>query len=229
MCGEKRLNGYYFSDSLGSPPRVRGKGESPEKGENGLRITPACAGKRWFSARYTSAFWDHPRVCGEKIGHALALRRLLGSPPRVRGKVRNARIKYLNVRITPACAGKSMAWMPTSISRRDHPRVCGEKWCLGMHCMCDRGSPPRVRGKVQFSRLRDFHGRITPACAGKRETDFPGICPAGDHPRVCGEKRYCSPCVTTGAGSPPRVRGKGFQHAAEKCGRRITPACAGKS
>ena len=208
MCGEKRLNGYYFSDSLGSPPRVRGKGESPEKGENGLRITPACAGKRPGCRKQTLPAGDHPRVCGEKIGHALALRRLLGSPPRVRGKVRNARIKYLNVRITPACAGKSMAWMPTSISRRDHPRVCGEKQSYHGHTRSGLGSPPRVRGKAVCIHTRRASRGITPACAGKSGVWGCTVCATEDHPRVCGEKFNFRGSGTFMVGSPPRVRGK---------------------
>ena len=50
---------------------------------------------------------------------------------------------------------------------------------------------------------------ITPACAGKRAAICPGRAGAGDHPRVCGEKRVMFIQDCPNEGSPPRVRGKG--------------------
>ena len=52
--------------------------------------------------------------------------------------------------------------------------------------------------------------------------------PAGDHPRVCGEKapRHLALCCILG--SPPRVRGKARHLVRGAVKRGITPACAGK-
>ena len=50
--------------------------------------------------------WDHPRVCGEKLVSPFLRILLLGSPPRVRGKVSLTSGKVDAERITPACAGK---------------------------------------------------------------------------------------------------------------------------
>ena len=52
---------------------------------------------------------------------------------------------------------------------------------------------------------------------------------AWDHPRVCGEKEYPNNDARIGAGSPPRMRGKGRAGVAERARRGITPAYAGKS
>ena len=71
--------------------------------------------------------------------------------------------------------------------------------------------------------------RITPACAGKRSVSSWAICPAWDHPRVCGEKAFFSGKFDETKGSPPRVRGKGNESAVGLVVQRITPACAGKS
>ena len=71
--------------------------------------------------------WDHPRVCGEKIGEFKAIIIKEGSPPRVRGKVSARPVPARASGITPACAGKrntSPEYMPQA---QDHPRVCGEK------------------------------------------------------------------------------------------------------
>ena len=47
-------------------------------------------------------------------------------------------------------------------------------------------------------------------------------------PRVCGEKSSGSVCMPGHAGSPPRMRGKGYDVVSRLCRVRITPACAGK-
>ena len=52
---------------------------------------------------------DHPRVCGEKFYIVLPLYNLLGSPPRMRGKVSGEPLTSATARITPAYAGKRAA------------------------------------------------------------------------------------------------------------------------
>ena len=50
-------------------------------------ITPAYAGKRLCLSLSFAPLWDHPRVCGEKLHIQIYNVHLLGSPPRMRGKV----------------------------------------------------------------------------------------------------------------------------------------------
>ena len=71
-----------------------------------LGITPAYAGKRAEQAHSMSCSEDHPRVCGEKSGSCFFLSIVLGSPPRMRGKVDDEVQKMHDMRITPAYAGK---------------------------------------------------------------------------------------------------------------------------
>ena len=72
-------------------------------------ITPACAGKANEFPDLYLMVQDHSRVCGES---ASSLRSVcataLGSPPRVRGKLRCRHSITANFRITPACAGKAL-------------------------------------------------------------------------------------------------------------------------
>ena len=49
--------------------------------------------------------------------------------------------------ITPAYAGKSRCFDVNFHARRDHPRVCGEKYRNGIVAKLLEGSPPRMRGK----------------------------------------------------------------------------------
>ena len=71
---------------------------------------------------------DHPRVCGEKPVKIGSLTEMLGSPPRMRGKVGQLENNQMVVGITPAYAGKSYNHIENAAAMKDHPRVCGEKF-----------------------------------------------------------------------------------------------------
>ena len=66
-----RLRGENFAGfrplrpDAGSPPLARGKQfyDSPKVGDQ--RITPACAGKTFFTRSNSGGIWDHPRLRGE--------------------------------------------------------------------------------------------------------------------------------------------------------------------
>ena len=152
-----------------------------------------------------------------------------GSPPRVRGKRQVRRGVHREGRITPACAGKTVAMRSAFVGCTDHPRVCGENRLYQRQIVRNDGSPPRVRGKQRMEGHILQSGRITPACAGK--TALPCICISAhsDHPRVCGENFFNSPLWYSIIGSPPRVRGKPSFQPDRHPRRRITPACAGKT
>ena len=168
MCGEKDAFYPVMLSGSGSPPRMRGKECRQYMAHLSPRITPAYAGKRASARHRQGSGGDHPRVCGEKLKSLLPTTRCLGSPPRMRGKVHLARLPIRRGRITPAYAGKRTAYQNILADGRDHPRVCGEKYCG--HCYF---LPP--------------YG-ITPAYAGKSSL---ACCPwrlHRDHPRVCGEK-----------------------------------------
>ena len=86
MRGEKALEIFCYTFSLGSPPLARGKGILHNFYSKAERITPACAGKRSLQAIIGSGLMDHPRLRGEKIKTGVAWLYRLGSPPLARGK-----------------------------------------------------------------------------------------------------------------------------------------------
>ena len=106
VCGEKRPPTIWTRPAGGSPPRVRGKDPLPVRHRLQPGITPACAGKRGEGRAISCAFWDHPRVCGEKRPSMNYVKHSQGSPPRVRGKAGFRLIFANGFGITPACAGK---------------------------------------------------------------------------------------------------------------------------
>ena len=71
------------------------------------RITPAYAGKSYVTVYNGNAYWDHPRLCGEKPFPVHGARAVLGSPPPMRGKDLQTWSYENSERITPAYAGKS--------------------------------------------------------------------------------------------------------------------------
>ena len=107
VCGEKDKSCEGPTGDAGSPPRVRGKVKRFPNLRGERRITPACAGKSNLGDVLKNVSKDHPRVCGEKRQTAEKDHSLLGSPPRVRGKVIYDHQAGAAAGITPACAGKS--------------------------------------------------------------------------------------------------------------------------
>ena len=146
VCGEKDAICKSCPARQGSPSRMRGKAGWPLCGLPCIGITPAYAGKSQPWRSYSQRRWDHPRVCGEKRPAVDGKRPLRGSPPHVRGKVKDPVPVSALVGITPACAGKRSAQAGAPAGRRDHPRVCGEKFNSGS-MLKQMGDHPRVCGE----------------------------------------------------------------------------------
>ena len=87
----------------------------------------------------------------------------------MRGKGIGSPAKLVQMRITPAYAGKRYKTLCDMEAMMDHPRLCGEKNPKLIIITTEGGSPPPMRGKVS-----SYAGKVT------AETD---------HPRLCGEKR----------------------------------------
>ena len=147
----------------------------------------------------------------------------------MRGKVKEFACKDGSPRITPAYAGKSLRPSGNIRDRRDHPRVCGEKFIFASIRFFPQGSPPRMRGKVNRYWEGKIEAGITPAYAGKSTPFLLPRTSCRDHPRVCGEKYLNMMNEQREKGSPPRMRGKGIVSGwCSQC-IGITPAYAGKS
>ena len=147
----------------------------------------------------------------------------------MRGKVVRSEELPGVVGITPAYAGKSANTIADMPGDWDHPRACGEKGRQAWEKPVQRGSSPRMRGKVQQPQQRGSAPGITPAHAGKSCHVNKAGTRCKDHPRVCGEKSSSHRASSPVLGSPPRMRGKGFYHKVLRFHQGITPAYAGKS
>ena len=127
---------------------MRGKADDISNYYLKLRITPAYAGKSNIQFCTHLQHGDHPRLCGEKTVGIYKTPVTSGSPPPMRGKVRE--------------------WEEYEPDEEDHPRLCGEKSVFLAEFDSISGSPPPMRGKVTTSSRFFSSRRITPAYAGKR-------------------------------------------------------------
>ena len=228
-CGENRNVLSVSYSKAGSPPRMRGKPRAYPGAGCVYGITPADAGKTLLNAIQYALGEDHPRGCGENIPRIAVENPVGGSPPRMRGKLAEKYIPALLRRITPADAGKTSGWREVWQKEWDHPRGCGENVSEQAFPTYSKGSPPRMRGKLNHGSNRKYPKRITPADAGKtlsmnQTRSFPP-----DHPRGCGENRKNRKNLQEKLGSPPRMRGKHKEGLIFVSRDRITPADAGKT
>ena len=209
VCGEERTMWETQKPPVGSPPRMRGRGGAQRTTSHYKGITPAYAGKRALSYLKPTRRRDHPRVCGEEYNAVDMQADYLGSPPRMRGRALDNSDSPTFSGITPAYAGKR-GWMrATEVTRKDHPRVCGEEGLARPQADPPQGSPPRMRGRAHDLFRQATKMGITPAYAGKSKGQVSG--------------------AITGQGSPPRMRGRVFRSAGAAFRAGITPAYAGKS
>ena len=136
---------------------------------------------------------------------------------------------YISVRITPACAGRTIMNICPFNSSKDHPRVCGKNAWIRAESVRVGGSPPRVREERRQSLKKASGVRITPACAGRTHLPIQRYSKQRDHPRVCGKNNISDYLARFLPGSPPRVREELKKIWYECADDRITPACAGRT
>ena len=147
----------------------------------------------------------------------------------MRGKQMKSACMITAAGITPAHAGKTVQPFSCKEVSQDHPRACGENTFNAASGISLKGSPPRMRGKLQLLGFYKFAHRITPAHAGKTMSTPYVLSGARDHPRACGENLQGGILIDTPEGSPPRMRGKQWLLKSLVRCRRITPAHAGKT
>ena len=107
VCGKNCNLSTTLSNRSGSLPHVREKPYRWNFWFNRFRITPACAGKTTLPNLDHYHYQDHTRVCGKNSLIKVQRWRKLGSPPRVREKLRYSTKNTRCTGITPACAGKT--------------------------------------------------------------------------------------------------------------------------
>ena len=145
MCGKDPIPWQASARPSGSPPHVRERHFHMIIMRWRDGITPACAGKTYGSLFRFVGGKDHPRMCGKDSEKWLRLHGMIGSPPHVRERLPHDFILVLRLRITPACAGKTVIFRICVKSMGDHPRMCGKDAASAISTLQTLGSPPHVR------------------------------------------------------------------------------------
>ena len=171
----------------------------------------------------------HPRACGEN--HADIFKGVceIGSSPRMRGKLTGITAPRLRCRLIPAHAGKTGSTDPSVGLDWAHPRACGENSEYEVFGISERGSSPRMRGKLRRVLGFFFRGRLIPAHAGKTFACMRSGRLNAAHPRACGENIRDGRKQGRGEGSSPRMRGKLLVSVDESGLAGLIPAHAGKT
>ena len=107
VCGENAAVSVPTGGREGSSPRVRGKLRRISNRHRRRGLILACAGKTTAGRRATASPGAHPRVCGENRGRRPTEEAMRGSSPRVRGKLDDVPQRLTDLRLIPACAGKT--------------------------------------------------------------------------------------------------------------------------
>ena len=168
---------------------MRGKLPGWKPSNDSSRNIPAYAGKTIWCTEIRTLRTEHPRVCGENLMLMPSLFLVIGTSPRMRGKLIVFLVDRPRDRNIPAYAGKTSTANRVVILDKEHPRVCGEN-SLGQCAVDDGGgTSPRMRGKlVRINQPSRNSGNI-PAYAGKTCLGVDGQHPIAEHPRVCGENQ----------------------------------------
>ena len=176
---------------------------------------PRSCGKDRMSTSGTGRGRDHPRSCGKDQEMTFTLLEGLGSPPLMRERPAAVRWPGRRPGITPARAGKTIRKAHRSRGCWDHPRSCGKDTISEGYHFRHKGSPPLVRERLiqTVSSIIDY--RITPARAGKTTVRTSSAIKLRDHPRSCGKDTLIYPARKRRLGSPPLVRERHEQKAAE--------------
>ena len=187
---------------------MRGKQAGGKQSVYAHGLIPAHAGKTEKLNSSAGTNRAHPRACGENFTEDTSYLEILGSSPRMRGKLSAAAKPPSPPGLIPAHAGKTAAAWFRNSGQPAHPRACGENLRASLRTTQDLGSSPRMRGKPPLTRERPREAGLIPAHAGKTIDRWNNWKRARAHPRACGENNRPRRLWTRLMGSSPRMRGK---------------------
>ena len=112
--------------SSGSPPRLWGKQNDVGVVAPRPRFTPTPVGKTVSEQNEVAKFSVHPHACGENSMFPSRHSDTAGSPPRLWGKQKCAKVIAQPVGFTPTPVGKTLALRGVATILEVHPHACGE-------------------------------------------------------------------------------------------------------
>ena len=111
-CGENLAVPAIAADFHGSPPRLWGKLSALLVHRARHRFTPTLVGKTRGASGESAAGEVHPHACGENVAAVLNHVGIIGSPPRLWGKLVLYDAKGHGAWFTPTLVGKTIGNYP---------------------------------------------------------------------------------------------------------------------
>ena len=195
--------------SFGRPPPARGGRDGGRAEHDHCRKTPACAGRTRRRRPAPPWKWEDPRLRGEDRSGLCRRPWHFGRPPPARGGPVGVDGGALQLRKTPACAGRTSTAQRSASGTAEDPRLRGEDTKDARSRMIDSGRPPPARGGLHPGQPEEEAHRKTPACAGRTPTVTSGGPGSTEDPRLRGEDLQVGVIVGAGLGRPPPARGGG--------------------
>ena len=126
LRGEDVCHQVAFLSGKGSPPLARGRLVNLCRAHRRCRLTPACAGKTQPCNAHDCQYEAHPRLRGEDLLPVNCLSSPSGSPPLARGRPELVQVRQSRIRLTPACAGKTVQLRQADVRLLAHPSLRGD-------------------------------------------------------------------------------------------------------
>ena len=185
-CGADLGHRHDCGQHRGSSPRVRGRLFLRFVRVEGCGLIPAGAGQTAWVCRRGRCRRAHPRGCGADESPDTSCRVLMGSSPRVRGRLADRVRLDQTTGLIPAGAGQTSSARSSALSTAAHPRGCGADPLPRDRSDRSRGSSPRVRGRPPRGISRYSSLGLIPAGAGQTAGFSSGFASHRAHPRGCG-------------------------------------------
>ena len=213
----------------GSSPHTRGTPTRTGLFLSRSGIIPAYAGNTVPSWPFPVGHRDHPRIRGEHMLAACALRVASGSSPHTRGTPHQRRPDLPLRGSSPHTRG--------TLDRQSHggprdgiiPAYAGNTYLTLLALVAVPGSSPHTRGTRTRHRRHIPQTGIIPAYAGNTMTHRLTDKLQRDHPRIRGEHQALTRGAAEKAGSSPHTRGTLEAAAVEDFQSGIIPAYAGNT
>ena len=167
LCGGTRRRPERGFGPGGLSPPVRGNHGLPKGWPMRWRSIPACAGEPTHGGRVGGGAAVYPRLCGGTKAAAIAVDKVDGLSPPVRGNLARMVSAICFPGSIPACAGEPPSKRAARPALSVYPRLCGGTAGGMLSGTRGRGLSPPVRGNLVAAERDPADRRSIPACAGE--------------------------------------------------------------
>ncbi len=150
------------------------------------------------------------------------------TPPHAWGRLYIEHGDALDVRNTPTCVGKMVAWKRNLKAFKKHPHMRGEDVLPIVDLLFVPETPPHAWGRFRCVYIQPVGRRNTPTCVGKIRLVFVCRHQCEKHPHMRGEDSEPSAPLPLPKETPPHAWGRSGYSYTDFFFIGNTPTCVGK-